>query len=101
VIHGSHARKPVVVGWSLGGVAISNYLAKYGDRAIAGAVYVDGVVELARLVLHARQCNADLIPDQMPEPIGVLVNLTSAQPRSLNLIQPAAASAASWSAGGV
>ncbi|MCE4573901.1 alpha/beta fold hydrolase [Caballeronia sp. CLC5] len=47
VIQGSHARKPVVVGWSLGGVVISNYLAKYGDRAIAGAVYVDGVVELA------------------------------------------------------
>lgn len=46
VIRGSHARKPVVVGWSLGGVVISNYLARYGDRAIAGAVYVDGVVEL-------------------------------------------------------
>jgi pimeloyl-ACP methyl ester carboxylesterase len=39
--------KPVVVGWSLGGVVISNYLAKYGDGAIAGAVYVDGVVDLA------------------------------------------------------
>nr|WP_254617210.1 alpha/beta hydrolase [Burkholderia metallica] len=47
VIEGAHARKPVVVGWSLGGVVISNYLAKYGDREIAGAVYVDGVVELA------------------------------------------------------
>jgi pimeloyl-ACP methyl ester carboxylesterase len=47
VIQGSHVRKPVVVGWSLGGVVISNYLAKHGDRAIAGAVYVDGVVELA------------------------------------------------------
>ncbi|AZQ53679.1 alpha/beta fold hydrolase [Burkholderia cenocepacia] len=47
VIDGAHARQPVVVGWSLGGVVISNYLAKYGDHAIAGAVYVDGVVELA------------------------------------------------------
>ncbi|MBY4766148.1 alpha/beta fold hydrolase [Burkholderia ambifaria] len=47
VIDGSHARKPVVVGWSLGGVVISNYLATYGDDNIAGAVYVDGVVELA------------------------------------------------------
>ncbi|CAB3773966.1 alpha/beta hydrolase [Burkholderia sp. MSh2] len=46
VIDGSHAKKPVVVGWSLGGVVISNYLATYGDRNIAGAVYVDGVVEL-------------------------------------------------------
>jgi len=47
VIEGAHAKKPVVVGWSLGGVVISNYLATYGDRNIAGAVYVDGVVELA------------------------------------------------------
>lgn len=54
VIQGAHARKPVVVGWSLGGVVISNYLAKYGDRAIAGAVYVDGVVELTpdQIVAH-------------------------------------------------
>ncbi|WP_175694386.1 alpha/beta fold hydrolase [Burkholderia ambifaria] len=47
VIARSHATKPVVVGWSLGGVVISNYLATYGDDNIAGAVYVDGVVELA------------------------------------------------------
>jgi non-heme chloroperoxidase len=47
VIDGSHAKKPVVVGWSLGGVVISNYLATYGDNNLAGAVYVDGVVELA------------------------------------------------------
>jgi len=47
VIKGSHAKKPVVVGWSLGGAVISNYLATYGDHDIAGAVYVDGVVELA------------------------------------------------------
>lgn len=46
VITTSHARKPVLVGWSLGGVVISNYLAKYGDSSISGAVYVDGVIEL-------------------------------------------------------
>lgn len=55
VIEASHARKPVVVGWSLGGVVISNYLAKYGDLGIAGAVYVDGVIELSpdQIVDHA------------------------------------------------
>jgi pimeloyl-ACP methyl ester carboxylesterase len=54
VIQGSHARKPVLVGWSLGGVVISNYLAMYGDHDIAGAVYVDGVVELSpeQIVSH-------------------------------------------------
>ncbi len=46
VMRGSHASKPVLVGWSLGGVVISNYLAAYGDRNVGGAVYVDGVVEL-------------------------------------------------------
>jgi len=56
VIKGSHAQRPVVVGWSLGGVVISNYLATYGDRNIAGAVYVDGVVELTadQIVNHAQ-----------------------------------------------
>lgn len=54
VIKASKASKPVVVGWSLGGVVISNYLAAYGDKDIAGAVYVDGVVELTadQIVAH-------------------------------------------------
>jgi pimeloyl-ACP methyl ester carboxylesterase len=46
VIDATHATKPVLVGWSLGGVVISNYLAMAGDSRIAGAVYVDGVIEL-------------------------------------------------------
>ena len=46
VIGSSHARNPVLVGWSLGGAVISSYLAAYGDDRIAGAVYVDGVIEL-------------------------------------------------------
>src|SRR5579863_1396820 len=46
VIKSSHANHPVLVGWSLGGAVISNYLAAYGDSQIAGAVYVDGVIEL-------------------------------------------------------
>ncbi|QWA14135.1 alpha/beta hydrolase [Sodalis ligni] len=54
VISTSHARKPVLVGWSLGGVVITNYLAKFGDSLISGAVYVDGVIELTpeQLVPH-------------------------------------------------
>lgn len=46
VIEGSHADKPLLVGWSLGGVVITRYLEAYGDARISGAVYVDGVVEL-------------------------------------------------------
>jgi len=54
VIKSSHAARPVLVGWSLGGAIISNYLTAYGDGAIAGAVYVDGVIELKpeQIVAH-------------------------------------------------
>lgn len=46
IIQSTHARNPVLVGWSLGGAVVSNYLAAYGDSDLAGAVYVDGVIEL-------------------------------------------------------
>jgi non-heme chloroperoxidase len=54
VIESAHASHPVLVGWSLGGAVISNYLAAYGDGQIAGAVYVDGVIELKQdqIVAH-------------------------------------------------
>lgn len=54
VIQASHAEKPLLVGWSLGGAVISNYLATYGDQHLAGAVYVDGVIELKpeQIVAH-------------------------------------------------
>jgi len=46
VIAASGARRPVLVGWSLGAAVISNYLAAHGDAGIAGALYVGGVIEL-------------------------------------------------------
>lgn len=46
VLKASDAKEPIVVGWSLGGVVISNYLAAYGDEQVGGIVYVDGVIEL-------------------------------------------------------
>jgi non-heme chloroperoxidase len=47
VLAAAGAQRPVLVGWSLGGAVISSYLAAYGDGGIGGAVYVDGVIELA------------------------------------------------------
>jgi len=44
VLKASDAKEPIVVGWSLGGVVISNYLAAYGDEQVGGIVYVDGVI---------------------------------------------------------
>lgn len=46
VVRASRADQPVVVGWSLGAAVISNYLATFGDKHLAGAVYVGGVIEL-------------------------------------------------------
>lgn len=46
VIAASGARRPVLVGWSLGAAVTTNYLAAHGDADIAGAVYVGAVIEL-------------------------------------------------------
>jgi pimeloyl-ACP methyl ester carboxylesterase len=46
VIEATGSNQPVLVGWSLGGVVMSNYLATYGDADIGGVMYVDGVMEL-------------------------------------------------------
>ncbi len=40
-------RRPVLVGWSLGGLAIGHYLARHGDEAIAGVNLVTAVTRLS------------------------------------------------------
>jgi pimeloyl-ACP methyl ester carboxylesterase len=45
VIEVKHLDHPVIVGWSLGGLVISDYLRLYGDGKLGGLVYVDGVIE--------------------------------------------------------
>jgi pimeloyl-ACP methyl ester carboxylesterase len=54
VMDATGVERPILVGWSLGATVISNYLAAYGDAGVAGAVYVDGVIELAseQIVAH-------------------------------------------------
>lgn len=51
VIKATGSNHPVLVGWSLGGVVMSNYLAAYGDADIGGVMYVDGVVELSAALI--------------------------------------------------
>ena len=66
VLKATGAQKPILVGWSLGGVVLSNYLAAYGDEQIAGLVYVDGVVELnASLITSHPKVYADLASDDL------------------------------------
>lgn len=65
VIAGSGARRPVLVGWSLGAAVATNYLAAYGDEKIAGAVYVGGVIELKpeQIVSHPQVYSGMGSPD--------------------------------------
>ncbi|KPW83560.1 Pimeloyl-ACP methyl ester carboxylesterase [Pseudomonas congelans] len=53
VLEATAGKRPVLVGWSLGGVVISNYLAAYGDAKISGIVYVDAVIELNAALITA------------------------------------------------
>ncbi len=53
VIAAKHLKHPVLVGWSLGGPIITNYLETYGDAHIAGIVFVDGAIELKPELLKA------------------------------------------------
>ena len=40
VLQATHASKPVLVGWSLGGIVVAQYLSDYGDGEIAGVNFV-------------------------------------------------------------
>ncbi len=66
VLEASNVDSPVVVGWSLGGVVISNYLAAYGDDKLGGVVYVDGVIELnSALITPHPEVYAGLASDDL------------------------------------
>ncbi|MEQ8035738.1 alpha/beta hydrolase [Xanthomonas sp. WHRI 6106] len=66
VLKATDARNAVLVGWSLGGAVISNYLSRYGDRGMAGVVYVDGVIELRAQQLGAHPAiYRDLVSDEL------------------------------------
>jgi non-heme chloroperoxidase len=45
VILAAGFHKPVLVGWSLGGLVILNYLKSYGEKNVAGLVFVDAVTK--------------------------------------------------------
>jgi non-heme chloroperoxidase len=46
VIDALQLNRPVLVGWSYGGIVITDYLRAYGDAAIAGINFVGGAVQL-------------------------------------------------------
>ena len=52
VIDSLGLKEPVLVGWSYGGVIMSDYLAVYGDEAIAGTQWVGAVTRLGAPVVE-------------------------------------------------
>ncbi|MBG3851478.1 alpha/beta hydrolase [Xanthomonas sp. WHRI 8391] len=66
VLKAANARDVVLVGWSLGGAVITNYLTRHGDAGLAGVVYVDGVIELRAEQLGAHPAiYRDLVSDDL------------------------------------
>ncbi|WP_126968189.1 alpha/beta fold hydrolase [Xanthomonas arboricola] len=66
VVKAADARDAVLVGWSLGGAVITNYLTRYGDEGLGGVVYVDGVIELRAEQLGAHPAiYRDLVSDDL------------------------------------
>ncbi|MCC4619964.1 alpha/beta hydrolase [Xanthomonas cassavae CFBP 4642] len=66
VLKAADAHDAVLVGWSLGGAVISNYLSRYGDDGLGGVVYVDGVIELRAQQLGAHpSIYRDLVSDDL------------------------------------
>lgn len=102
VIAATGAHRPVLVGWSLGATVISNYLALQGDADIAGAVYVDGVIELAsaQIVPHPEVYRELVSPDLRThlDAIRTFLALCFATPPAPELFQRlyATAAMASW-----
>ncbi|MEM6582664.1 MAG: alpha/beta hydrolase [Pseudomonadota bacterium] len=46
VISAKKMQSPVIVGWSYGGFVISDYVRKYGDKALGGIVFVGAATQL-------------------------------------------------------
>jgi non-heme chloroperoxidase len=53
--------KPLLVGWSYGGVIISDYVARYGEDAIAGSDWVSAVSRLGEPLLAEPFLGADFL----------------------------------------
>ncbi|MET0289208.1 MAG: alpha/beta hydrolase [Pseudoxanthomonas sp.] len=102
VLKATQAGNATLVGWSLGGVVISNYLARHGDAGLAGVVYVDGVIELKpELILPHPTVYRDLVSDDLGthlDAIGTFLRLCFATPPPASVFERLLANAAmaSW-----
>lgn len=54
VIKAAGLKRPTIVGWSLGGMIIGSYLAKYGNGDVGGVVLVDAMTKMDMTLLSEK-----------------------------------------------
>lgn len=87
VIKGAGLRRPVVVGWSLGGLVMGNYLSKFGDAKLAGLNFVDALTKRSRDFAGLRE-NRTLLPATASPDLGIRIDAIRGFLRSCFKRQP-------------
>ena len=82
-------RRPVLVGWSLGGLCIGNYLAKFGDAKLAGLNFVDALTKRSRDFAGLPE-NRTLLPQTASPDLGIRIDALRGFLRACFKIQPEA-----------
>lgn len=87
VVEGANLRRPVLVGWSLGGLPMGNYLEKYGDGKLAGLNFVDALTKRSREFAGLPE-NRTLLPATASPDLGTRIDAMRGFLRSCFKTQP-------------
>lgn len=87
VIKGAGLRRPVVAGWSLGGLPMGNYLQKYGDETLAGLNFIDALTKRSRDFAGLPE-NRTLLPRTASPDLATRIDAMRGFLRSCFKIQP-------------
>ena len=81
--------RPVLLGWSMGGRVIGDYLQKYGQDGLSGVIFVDAGLKRGRGM--AGTANAGLITDALSPALDKSIAATRAFLQACFNVQPSAA----------
>jgi non-heme chloroperoxidase len=87
VVDGASLKRPVLVGWSLGGLSIANYLVKFGDANLAGLNFVDALTKRAKEFAGWPE-NRSLLPATASADLATRVNALRGFLRACFQVQP-------------
>jgi len=90
VIAEAGLRRPVLVGWSLGGLPIGNYLVKFSDARLAGLHFVDALTKRSR-DYAGRPEHRSLLPATASPDLGTRIDAMRSFLRACFKIQPSEA----------